>query len=259
LKKWLGKNPAFDGTPYEVRSAGYSETTDEPGKNDEPCIRIALDWNEELKVSARYWKHQTASSNNRRQESGFASTVKLLDLPKTEAASAVAAFEGNRDKLDPGDLNQKVKEKAFWRLMEERAKQPPYKDEIIIYLKNNVFSGMDNEEKRVFKLFYGADYSEAVIPDLKSLPVEKLFLLMAAMRFDAGDLPSLNYFDSKNPTERYFIAWLGISLDDLKKIYQEEIKALMPKAKPPEETEKADGKKPAGKKAATKKPAKAKK
>jgi ParB/RepB/Spo0J family partition protein len=258
LKKWLGKNPAFDGTLYEARSADYGETADKPGKNDEPCVRIELDWHEELKVSARYWKHQTASSDNQRRESGFVPIVKLLGLPNNEAAAAAKAFEENRDKLDQWDLSGKVKEKTFWRLMEERAKRPPDKDEAAIYLKNNAFDSMDNKDKKIFKLFYGEDYSEGLIPQLKNLPVEKLFFLMAAIKFGAGNLPNLNYFDNKNQDEKDFIAWLGTTRDAVKKIYQEEIKALMPGAKPPEGAEKADGEKPAGKKAAAKKPAKAK-
>jgi ParB/RepB/Spo0J family partition protein len=256
-RKWLGKNPAFDGTPYEVRSAGYNETTDKPGKNDVPCIRIELDWKGKLKVSAQYWKDQT--SNNQRQESGFAPIVKLLDLPKMEAESAVQAFEGNRDKLDLWDLNSKVREKIFWRLMEERAKQPPGRDEVAIYLKNNVFGKMDNERKRTFKIFMGEVYSEDIIPKLKSLPIEKLFLLMAAMVFWDDHLPSLNHFNSESQRENYFISWLGSSREAIKKLYQEEIKALMPKAKPPVEHEKAAKAKPAGKKATTKKPAKVEK
>jgi ParB/RepB/Spo0J family partition protein len=243
LKKWLGKDPAFDGTPYEVRSAGYGETTDKPGKNDVPCIRIKLDWHDELKVSAQYWKHQTA--NNRRPESNFAPIVKLLDLPKNEDAAAVQVFEGNKDKLDYWDINVKVREKTFWRLMEERAKQPPDRDEVAIYLKDNVFDRMDNEGKKKFKLFYGKDYSESIIPELKDIPVENLFFIMAALEFESGDLPSLHYFDSKNQSETDFIVWLGTTRDAVKKIYQEEIKALMPKAKPPEETESRPVKKPA--------------
>jgi ParB family chromosome partitioning protein len=247
LKKWLGKNPTFDGIPYEVRSAGYGETTDKPGKNDAPCIRIELDWHEELKVSAQYWKHQTAN-RNQRQESGFTSVVKLLDLPKPEAASAVQAFEKNRDKLDQWDLNRKVKEKTFRRLIEERAKQPPGKDEVTIYLKNNVFDRMSDADKERFKLFTGENYSKDSIPRLKSLPIEKLFFLMAAMKFGGGHLPSTSCFDDKSQDIENFIAWLGTTRDAIKKIYQEEIKALIPQAKPPKDTEKADGEKPAGKK-----------
>jgi ParB/RepB/Spo0J family partition protein len=257
LKKWLGKNPVFDGAAYEVRSAGYSETTEDPGKNDAPCIRIELNYSDELKASAQYWKHQTAPAN--RQESGFASIVRLLDLPKNEAATAIQALEGNKDKLDQWDLNRKVKEKIFWRLMEERAKQPPGRDEVAIYLRNNVFREMSADEKKTFGLFMGEDYSESIIPRLKSLPIEKLFFLMAAVGFRAGQLPSLNYFDNKNQAEKNFISWLGSSREAVKKLYQEEIKALMPKAKPPEGAGKAGGGKAAGGKAAAKKPAKAKK
>jgi hypothetical protein len=257
LKKWLGKKPAFDGIPYEVQSAGYNEITDKPGKHDVPCIRIELDWHDKLNVSARYWKHQTVSDQS--QKSGFAPIIKLLDLPKNEAATAIQTFEENKDKLDPWDLNRKVREKTFWRLMEERAKRPPNKDEVLFYLKANVFDSMDSDSKKIFKLFAGEDYSESIIPKIKSLPIEKLFFLMAAMKFNDCYLPSLNNLDNKNQDEKDFIAWLGITRDAIKKLYQEEIKALMPKAKPPEDTEKADGEKPAGKKAAEKKPAKAKK
>jgi ParB/RepB/Spo0J family partition protein len=255
LKKWLGKNPAFDGTAYEIRSADYSATTDKPGKNDVPCIRVELTWQEELKVSAQYWKHQTAA-NNRKQESGFIPIVKLLDLPKTEAASAVRAFEEHKDKLDQWDISRKVMEKTFWVLMEERAKQPPHKDEVAIYLKNNVFDDMRTDQKKIFKLFMGEEYSAGIIPKLISLPLEKLFFLMAAMTCSEGYLPSLNYFENQNQSEKELLSWLGTTRDAVKKIYQEEIKALMPKANPPEE--KADGEKPGGKKAAEKKPAKAK-
>jgi hypothetical protein len=51
-----------------------------------------------------------------------------------------------------------------------------------------------------------------------------------------------------------FIAWLGVSKDDIKKLYQEEITVLMPKTKPAKDDETAGEKK-----AAAKKPAKAKK
>jgi ParB/RepB/Spo0J family partition protein len=244
LKKWLGKNPTFDGTVYELRSAGYNETTDKQGKDDMPCIRIELDWHDELKSSAQYWKHQTASSN----ESGFASAVKLLDLPKNEAATAVQAFEENKAKLDQWDLNRKVQKKAFWRLMEERATHPPNREEIVLYLKNKVFDRMDTDQKKIFKLFFGEEYSESAIPKLTSLPIEKLFFLMAAVEFQYDDLPDLNYFENKARDNNYFISWIGCSKKDIRKLYQEEIKALIPKAKPPENPEKADGKKADGKK-----------
>jgi ParB family chromosome partitioning protein len=172
LKKWLGKSPIFDGTSYEVRSAGYNETTKEPGKNDMPCIRIQLNWHDELELSAQYWKHQTASSNNQRQVSGFESIVKLLDLPKTETASAIQAFEGNRDKLDQYDLNRKVREKTFWRLMEERAKQPPGKDEVAIYLKNNVFGEMNNDRKKTSNFSWVRIIRNALFPSLQAFPLK---------------------------------------------------------------------------------------
>jgi ParB/RepB/Spo0J family partition protein len=256
LKKRLGKNPAFGGTPYEVRSAGYSETTDEPGEKDVPCIRIEFTWQEELKASARYWKYQTASLNNR--ESGFVPIVKILELPESEAVAAVQAFEENRAKLDQWDLNRKVKEKTFWPLIEERSKQPPGKNEVAIYLKNNVFDRMGNDDKKIFKLFTGEDYSESIIPKIASLPVEKLFLIMAAMKAGTGNLPNLSYFDNKNQSEKDFLAWLGTTRNAIKKLYQEEIRALMPKDEPSGKTGKAGGEKQGGKKAAVKKPAKAK-
>jgi ParB/RepB/Spo0J family partition protein len=255
LKKWLGKNPAFDGTSYEIRSAGYGETTNEPGKNDVPCIRVELTWQDELKVSARYWIHQTAA-NNRKQESGFAPIVKLLDIPEAEAASVVQAFEEHRDELDQWDIDQKVTEKTFWRLMEERSKQPPDKDEVAIFLRDHIFDSMTSDRERVFEIFMGKKYSASVIPSLASLPIEKLFFLMDALQFNDSSLPNLRNFDSKNRVENDFLAWLGTTRDTVKKIYQEEIKALMPKANPPEE--KADGEKPGGKKATEKKIAKAK-
>jgi ParB family chromosome partitioning protein len=259
LKKWLGKNPEFGGIPYEVRSAGYNETTNNPGKNDVPCIRIELDWGNTLNVSAQYWKHQTASSNNQRQESRFASVVRLLDLPKTEAESAVQAFEENNGNLGPWELNRKVREKTFWRLMEERAKQPPDNDEVTIYLRNNVFDRMENEEKKTFNLFTGKNYSVSIVPEIKKLPIENIFFIMTAMSFGDTDLPDPTQFDRRSRDEEAFFAWLKTTPEAVKKIYQEEIKALMPKVKPPEGAEKAGGEKLPGKKAAAKKTAKAKK
>jgi ParB/RepB/Spo0J family partition protein len=235
IKKWLGKNPLFDGTVYEVRSAGYGDTTDKPGKNDVPCIMVELDYHDNLTVSARYWKDKT-EPNEQRGGSEFAPIVKLLDLPKKQAAEAVQAFEGNRAKLDQWDINNKIQEKTFWRLMKERAKQPPNKEEVAVYLKNHVFCRMDADEERIFKLFTGKDYSEEIIPWLISLPVENLFFIMAAIKCTDNDLPSLYRFDNKDPSEEDFISWLGTTREDIKKIYQEEIKALMPKAKPPEDT-----------------------
>jgi hypothetical protein len=63
-------------------------------------------------------------------------------------------------------------------------------------------------------------------------------------------LPNLHNFDANDRDEKNFLTWLGISKDAIKKIYQEEIKALMPTANPPEGTGKAGGKKPAGKNSA---------
>jgi hypothetical protein len=183
----------------------------------------------------------------------------MLDLPKTEAESAVEAFEENSKNLNQWDLNRKIREKVFWRLIEERAKQPPHKDEVALYLKKNVFDSMIPDKKKIFKLFMGEDYSESLISKVKSLPVEKLFFLMAAMEVDKSDLPNPGYFETKNPEQKQLFSWLGSSEDAIKKLYKEEIKALMPKAKPPEDTKKAGGEKSSGKKADAKKPAKAKK
>jgi ParB family chromosome partitioning protein len=246
LKKWLGKNPEFNGTTYEVRSAQYNEITNQPGENNAPCVMIELNWKNELEISAGYWKQQPASSGNPRQESSFAPIVKLLDLPKAEAAKAAKALKENSGKLDRWDLDREVREKTFWRLMEERAKRPPGEHEVALYLENNVFDTMDGEKKRLYKLFIGEEYSDASISKLKDLPLEKLFFVMEALRVKIGFLPSLLYgFRIDGPSESNFLAWLGVSKDDIKKLYQEEIKALMPKAEPPDA-----GKKPAKAKAA---------
>jgi ParB/RepB/Spo0J family partition protein len=254
LKKWLGKNPEFNGTPYEVRSAGSNETTDKPGKDDAPCVRIKLNWNNELEIGAEYWRQQTASSGNQRQGSEFDPIVKLLDLPKAEAVSAVKTFEENSGALSKWELDRKVRANLFWRLMEERSKRPPGEHEFTLYFKNTVFREMSEENRKIYKLFMGEKYSEAVIPKLKDLPLEKLFFLMAALQSRTGFLPALYNFESETPSENNFLAWLGVSRNDIKKLYQEEVKALMPQAKPAKDDE-TEGEK----KAAAKKPAKAKK
>jgi ParB family chromosome partitioning protein len=251
LKKWIGKKPTFNGTQYEARLIGYNNIIwgNDPGKNDEPCIVVELNHNDELTVSAKYWKHQTAASDNQRQ-SGFVAAVKLLELPKAEAAAAIQAFEENKIKFDSWDLNNKVREKVFWSLIEKRSKQPPGKNEVALYLKNNVFEGMGTTTKeKIFKLFIGEDYSEQSIADVAKLPIETLFWFMAAMKSRTSNLPSIDCLDDKILDKlqdvKEFIAWLGTTKEELKKLYQEEIKALMPKAASPEDIEKTDAKKSA--------------
>ena len=75
LKRYLDKVPVFADVTYEVRAVGYYDDgcTDTPGKVPVPCIRIKLDYNNNLKTTVKYLKNpekkeQTSSSHRSKKK-----------------------------------------------------------------------------------------------------------------------------------------------------------------------------------------------
>ena len=229
FRKVLGKTITLDGVEYKILPNNWETNADKEGKNTQPCFNIELaTYSEKLEIKPGFYKEPKKDSRAK-EESDFAPAVKLMGLPKEEEKAAVKAFEDNKEKLDHWDLGRKVHEKVFWRLMEDRAKKIPTKDEIDPFLKRQIFYRMNEDDKKIFKLVMGKDYSPDQIWSLKDLPVEKLFFLMNAMTFDDGDLPFMRGFE-QDAKDNQFLKWVGLTKARVLEMYQEEIRALMPKA-----------------------------
>jgi hypothetical protein len=97
----------------------------------------------------------------------------------------------------------------------------------------------------------GVDYSEKQFEELKKLPKEKLFLLLAAMDFSDSDLPDPEDLESGRNLE--FLKWTGISKEKLKELYKTSLFAMIPIPKTVEKPAEAavkTAKKPSAKKSA---------
>jgi hypothetical protein len=234
IKKIFGATVTIGGTEYDIKEMGWENMAEGPGGDALPCFIVDMTSTLEIKPGFRKEPKKQAAG---KKESAFAPAVKLLGLPKEEAREVIAALEGSKKKVDYYMFNFRVREKIFFRLIEYRAAREDDGKEKEIFIKNILDGRYDHlseaQNKKVIFAFAGSTDPAALI----SFVTERIFAVANAVRFSVYDVPGPEDFGKPGA----FITWAGIPKDDLKKMYQEEIRALMPKPK-------EAGKKPARKK-----------
>jgi len=240
IRKIFGKSVSLqDGVEYAVKQFQYGCTVS-ADKNDKdflPCFELILEPGERLDVTARYWKE--AEEEKKEKDTYFGPMVKLLDLPKEEAEQTVAALKVKCDKSweisqKAGDICSKIREKVFNRMLEERAKQPDKDKDIDLFLTEWL-----NDEKRwnkkIIELFAGS----CDVKSLRKLSWPKLFALLHACQIRKGQLPYVWVIAKEKKND--IAEWAGVSMDELKEMYKEELRPLLPK---PEAVKKQKKEKP---------------
>jgi ParB/RepB/Spo0J family partition protein len=256
LYKIFGKTMVLDGVEFEILNIHWNNRPDKKQltKGHLPCFMVDVNYTDfnnyddseddsettiDFVFEPRYWKEpakekETAGQQTQsKKESDFAPAVKILGLPKEEAVAAVKAFEDNKEKLAYYNLENKIQEKVFWKIMEERPKKGYSEADSILfitsYLQENTSLHYNKEQLKIFKLFTGADYSKKIIPELAKLPKEKLLALLFVLSIDPSDLPDTRHIDTDKDNE--ILKWAGVKPEELREMYKEEIKVLLPKPK----------------------------
>jgi len=232
LERIFGKKITVEGVDYAVVQIHWSNRPDnKQTKTSKPCFVINLKAGK-ITVESRYWKEPAEEKAQQQAldeaRSSWVPVVNILDLPKEEAAATIKTLVDKNNKLNHWEFNGKVQEKIFWKLMEEHAKKKPAASDIALYFDEKV-SFLDGDEKKFFKLFTGLECSIKNISELIKLPKEKLFRLLVAMTFGPDSMPEPD--DLETGIKNDLITWLGINPKQLRELYKEEIKALLPKPK----------------------------
>jgi hypothetical protein len=136
-------------------------------------------------------------------------------------------MERGKKKISATALEEKVREKAYWRLMEWEAAQPEDDGDIIDYLeKLGSFTNNDSDTtEKIVKVFAGGMGAA----EIKKLSVSKVFAMLRACYTEIFDMPSF----SRVAGQKGVIGNLfDIPAAALKQMYREEIRALLPPGKP---------------------------
>jgi ParB/RepB/Spo0J family partition protein len=222
FKKAFVKTVSEGGAGYEVKNYkyGFTMATSKMANNFMPCIEVYFDKGEFLMNPM--WYKEPQKEKQGKEKSGFAPAVKLLGLPKDEAAKAVEAFEGSK-KTTSYKFNEDVMERVYLRAVEYKAQQGG-NDKDIVFLLKNLFENFAQEgKKKICKLFNVSEDPE----EIKKLPLFKLFAFLNACLMGGYNVPVVEDVLKGKPNE--FVEWAGVPMDKLKLWYQEEIRALMPK------------------------------
>ena len=246
LKKIFGKSVTLE-TPgaggfsmeYSLKLVKYysNVTADKAEQGALPCLVIGLGGGK-LKVTPSYWKEpaKEEQSDGKKQADVFAPIVKMLELPKEEAAQTAAALgKGCSQSWQASDkvrkIEQKVKEKVFGRLLEIKAGQPDSDKDIDRFLTEWLKEGADN--RKTARVFAGAEDVKA----LRKLSILKLFAMLSAGCISFYDMAGIKGIAMAKQDD--VAEWAGIPLVQLKEMYKEELRALMPKPKAVKKTDKS--------------------
>jgi hypothetical protein len=234
LEKIIGKSVRLDGADCKIIEDDWQCRSDSGGAGAEPCFFILVD-GDKLQVKPAYWKKEKKETTNLKD---FSAELKLLDLPKGEDAAVRDALKAKN--VSHAGFTDKVRQKVLDRLIAYRAgsKDPPQNDAAILF--RDVFQYPSKKKKEIYRLFTGRDYDEKN-PGL--IPNDRMVLtLLCVLSFSAYYLPPV--YSGKESSKVF--DWSGLSPDEIKALYREVIRDLLPKPKAGKDA--APGKKDKGKK-----------
>jgi hypothetical protein len=242
MKKILGKVVEIGGQEYSVHPLNYDNRVNgKPTKNDIPCWEIGIDYEEtHLEIKPIFW-HEKPKAESKKEPSRFSHIGKILDLPKSEAKEIVQSLDAG--KTDIWRFNQDLYPKVFWRVLKLKADKTDDERDFDFFLLDHIFGKPYNrdpsdEQKKIYKIYTGEDFT-GDLTLIKSLSLYRLFSLMAALQYHVRSIPASEEFAAGESSP--FLDFAGIPREELKTIYQEEIKAIIETATKPE-------KKPSGEK-----------
>jgi hypothetical protein len=240
LAKLFGKTLTLDGTDYTVVTIKWdNRPSDKPGKTAKPCFVIDLeeeyddDDKEIVQLSCvpLYWKEPAKEKKqpDAQQKNPFLPMVKLIEMPEEEGKRTAAALWAEHKPKQTWEscktadnIARKVKSIIFDKLIDIIVKKPDDDGDIDRFL--NAFLDITGQD--IIKKFAGS----VKIPDIKKLSFPKMFAAMYATTFNAWNVPDLESVAVATEKKCIFADWAGVTRNQLKKMYQEELKALMPKA-----------------------------
>jgi ParB family chromosome partitioning protein len=233
IKKIFGNTVALGQDEYLVKPHSWENQADKPGKDTAAAALLAATMDKEFEISLMHWRERPKESKS--VDSGFKPALKLLNLPKEEQKAVVEALKSK--KLGSSAFNSKVRERALWRLMETKAALPVEahsQKDIEFFISNLVLKGqygneLNKGQKKIFELFMGYEYDGDSGKALLHAPLEKLCVLMTAFRMNEYSIPNIDDFESGKDKRQ--LDWFPVSAEEARKIYQEEIRALLPKPK----------------------------
>jgi ParB/RepB/Spo0J family partition protein len=224
LQKILGKSVTLGGEDYRIAERDWFSFSDTGGPGAEPCVLVSTD-GARLKVAPAY---QKAGEKETTSLKDFSEELKLLELPKDEDA-AVREAMGAR-KIDHYNFAQKVRERVLSGLIAARAQDldldPASRRGDAGLLLGEKFRAPSANAKKVFNLFTGKEYAGSTEEVLK-LGDPAVFALLYALSLNEYDIPPV-WSAEKQPAA---FGWSGLSSGEIKKLYQDAIRALLPKPK----------------------------
>ena len=244
FKKIFGNTIKLDNVEYDVKKVGFcpAQLAEKKYEGAAPCLSVEL-YGGKLHITAKYWKEpakekEQVKKKNKAEndfEKTFTPIVKLLELPKQETEQTLDAIKKTiKDHWEISgkaqNFDQAVKKKVFNRILEIKAKQPEDAKDIEKHLTNWLDDKPGN--KNIAKLFTGSDNVKA----LRKLSMNRLFTILFASSFYWNNLPEIENIakDKKNDIAE----WAGVSMGELRKMYKEELQAILPKPKTAKKTDK---------------------
>jgi hypothetical protein len=235
IRNILGNKIMLGKGEFLVKPREWNLLADGPGKDTQAVFDISLGPGERIAAALSY-RREKPKPERKPADSGFKPALQLLDLPKAEEKAVVETLRGKN--VAPYEFGEKVRDRVFWRLMEAKAALPDDaygQKDAELFISELVFNAryggsLVKDEKKIFKLFTGYDCDGDAGKLLRQASWEKICALVTAMNLrgyvfvpDAEDFAK---------GKKKLLGWFPYSEEEIREIYREEIRALLPKPKP---------------------------
>lgn len=223
-----GYGPDF---AFNFKKIDYGFPTEEKASaGARPCFEAELE-NGKLKIQAKYWKtpfKKKKASGGNEFDKAFKPMAKLLDMPKEEEEQTLATVKKGikrqeywaaRQEVD--EYERKVRRRVLERLIKAKAAQPADGKDIERYCAEWLKDDKDN--KLIAKTVTGVDTAKA----LRMIDTPFLFVMLYASQLRHIDLPDIEKIAKEKQND--IAAWAGVTMGELREMYKEELRALMPK------------------------------
>jgi ParB/RepB/Spo0J family partition protein len=221
LQKIFGKSVKIGGADYSIKEYDWDNRADGGGAGKEPCIFVSVDGNR-LHANPAYWK--AAGKESTTDLKDFSKELKLLELPKDEDTAVREALKAK--KISHYNFSEKVRKEVLLRLITARADTKGGDDLDAALVLRKAFNYPSEKQKKIFSLFTGKEYAGKV-EEILDLETPLIFGLLYALELNEYDIPPV-YSEKETPE---VFEWSGLFPDEIKKIYQEVIRELLPKPK----------------------------